>query len=141
MGNRWRECLKSKITWRTKFNSRELVEAAASVRTVSVVMIYKTIHGVNDGFDGRTSACREYTQPREDANSKIHAMIKGQTTIAQFFKFILHVVLTSTESKFRILPQRETAQNPGWFCREATIATWKSYVTMIQITLQEFPNS
>ena len=44
-------------------------------------MIYNTIHDVNDGSDGKASACREYPLPHEDPNARIYAMIKGKTTI------------------------------------------------------------
>ena len=35
----------------------------------------------DDGFGDRTPACREYTLPREDQNSRNYATIPGQTTI------------------------------------------------------------
>ena len=41
-------------------------EDAAFVRRVFIGMSYKTIPDVDDGFGDRTSACREYTLPRED---------------------------------------------------------------------------
>ena len=56
-------------------------EAAAFVRRVSLGMIYKTAHDVTDGFDGRTSACREYTFLRANSDSRIDATIPGQTII------------------------------------------------------------
>ena len=77
-------------------------------------MHHKTIHDLNDVFESRTGACREYTLPREEF---------------QFFKSKLYVVLTSTESKLLIPPHLERQT-----------ATWTSYVTMIQITLQKVVN-
>ena len=44
-------------------------------------MHFKTIHDVNDGFDGKTAACREYTKLREDPGSKIKACIEWYTKI------------------------------------------------------------
>ena len=44
---------------------------AAFVRRVSIGMRYKTVLGVDVGFGDRTSACREYTLPRGDPNSRI----------------------------------------------------------------------
>ena len=65
-------------------------------------MRYKTILDVGDGFGDRTPACREYTLPREDQNSRICATIPRQTKLDLFFKFILHDIL---KLKFRYLPQ------------------------------------
>ena len=44
-------------------------------------MRYKTIPDVNDGFGGRTPACREYTHPRETSKIQIYAAIPGNTLI------------------------------------------------------------
>ena len=41
----------------------------------------KTIPDADDGFGGRTPACREYTHPRDRANSRVYAAIPGNTII------------------------------------------------------------
>ena len=41
----------------------------------------KTIPDADDGFGGRTPACREYTHPRQRANSRVYAAIPGNTII------------------------------------------------------------
>ena len=107
VGNRLRECL-SKYYLEKEVQFTRVCEAAAFERRVSIGMIFETVHDVNDCFDGRTSACREHTLPREDPNSRIYAMMPGQTA----------VVLMSAESKFRFLPQWETILNLGWLCPE-----------------------
>ena len=90
---------KDMLTWR-KIQFTRVCADAAFVRRVSIGMSFKTIPDVDDGFGDRSSACREYTLPREDPNSRIHAMIKGKLQLDQFFKFILHDILTSSELKF-----------------------------------------
>ena len=77
-GNRLRRygTLKKKI----KFS--RVCEDAAFVRRVSVGMSHKTID-VDDCFGDRTSACRVFTLPREDPNSRIYATIPGKTSIGQ----------------------------------------------------------
>ena len=52
-------------------------------------MSYKTIPDVDDGFGDRTSACREYTLPREDQNSTIYATIPGQTIIGPVLQVLI----------------------------------------------------
>ena len=54
----------------------------------------------------------------------------------QFFMSKLHVVLINTESKYRYRQHRGKDQHPGWSYPEAVTTTWKSYYTMIQMTLQ-----
>ena len=48
---------------------------------VSVAMCNKTIADVDDGFGDRAPACREYTLPRADSDSRICAAIPGSTLI------------------------------------------------------------
>ena len=50
-------------------------------------MLYKDIHDVNDGFQGTTAACREYTLLHEDPNSKITVWVERHTKIGP----VLHV--------------------------------------------------
>ena len=44
-------------------------------------MYYKTVHDVDDGFEGITGACREDTLPREDPYSDLIAWIGGHTKL------------------------------------------------------------
>ena len=56
-------------------------EFAGFMRRVPIEMYYRTIHDMDDGFEGKTRACREYTLPREDQDSEIIAWICGHTKI------------------------------------------------------------
>ena len=60
---------------------------------------------------------------------------KDTPKLDQFFKFKLDVVLMSMESKFGFHPHWETVESPGRLCPEAQSAAWRSYITVIQITL------
>ena len=51
------------------------------IKRVSVGMHCKTAHDVNDGFEGKTRACRQHTKPRENRRSEIIAWIGGHTKI------------------------------------------------------------
>ena len=51
--------------------TQEACESAGFIRRVSEGMHYKTVHDVNDDFDGKTAACREDTEPRENPESQI----------------------------------------------------------------------
>ena len=44
-------------------------------------MSYKTTLDVDDGFADRTPACREFSHPRADSDSRVYATIPGQTII------------------------------------------------------------
>ena len=114
-------------------------EAAAFVRRVSLAMISKTIPDVNDGFGDRTADCREYTRSREDPNSRIYAMIPGQTTIGPDLQVHMTRCL-DVGIETQIPSTMEMVQNPGWLYPEATTATWRSYVSMIQTTIHKVPN-
>ena len=46
-------------------------------------MCYKTAADVDDGFGDRTPACREYTHPRADADSRSYAAIPERTLIGR----------------------------------------------------------
>ena len=61
--------------------------AAAFRELVSVGMRYKTIPDVDDGYGGRTPACREHTYPPDQANSRVYAAIPRNTIIGP----VLHV--------------------------------------------------
>ena len=53
-------------------------------------MSYKTIPDADDGFGDRTQACREYTVPRANSDSRIYATIPGQTFIGPVLQ--VHVI-------------------------------------------------
>ena len=60
---------------------------------------------------------------------------KDTPKLDQFFKLKHDVVLTSMESTCGFHPHCETVENPGWLYPEAQSAAWRSYITVIQITL------
>ena len=78
-GNRLRECLQRFEIQEKGVQFTRVCEDATFARRVSIGMSYKTIPGVDDGFWDRKPACREYTHPREDSNSRIYATIPRQT--------------------------------------------------------------
>ena len=82
-------------------------EAAAFVRSVSIGMHHKTIRDVNNGFGDRAAACREHTLPREDPNSRINAMIPGQTTIGPVLQVHVTRCLHVSGIEIQIPPQRK----------------------------------
>ena len=140
-GNRLRDYIQQfeERTKEVKFT--KACEFAGFTRRVSTGMHCKNIHYVNDGFDGNTAACREYTVHRE------HPNIPNQTVY-----WMLHKIWSSSSSQNYILSWHQRNRNsdpfynrrrvnpPGLVYPEATIATWKSYITMIQISLQEAMN-
>ena len=65
-GNRLRECLQRFETLEKEIQFTRVCEDTTFTRRISLEMSYKTIPDVDDGFGDRTSACREYTLPRED---------------------------------------------------------------------------
>ena len=74
VGNRMREFLKKYDDMEKEVQFTSVREPAAFARRVSIGMHYKTIHDLNDGFGDRKSACREYTLPGENQNSRIFAV-------------------------------------------------------------------
>ena len=84
------------------------------------------------------------TEPQHAENTHFLAKIKksrtyatnpGQTTIGPD----LHVLITwyLDISGIEILVQQRKIENPGWWDAEVKIATWKSYVLMIQTTIPQ----
>ena len=55
-------------------------------------MCYKTIADVDDGFGDRTPACREYTHPCADSDSRIYAAIPGRTFIGPVLQDLFFTV-------------------------------------------------
>ena len=76
--------------WKKDIQFTKVCEDASFWRRVSVGMSYKTIPDVDDGFGDRTPACREYTLPREDSDSRIYATIPGQTIIGPVLQ--VHII-------------------------------------------------
>ena len=58
----------------------------------------------------------------------------------QFFKFISYDILTSAELKFRYFAQPQKIEHFGWSYAEAKTATWMSYISVIQTTIQQVLN-
>ena len=102
-------------------------ESAGFMKRVSIRMYYKTIHDVNDGFGGKSGACREHTLLREDPDSEVIAWIGGHRRIGPVLQVKKNVALINT------------ASTPGLSKPEAQTAIWRSYI-MIQITLQKVVN-
>ena len=101
-------------------------------------MHYKTIHNVNDGFDGHTAAaCREYTVPREDPKSQIKTCIGCFTKFGPVLQVKTTCCLDINGIEIPILSTTGDGSNPWVVYPKATTATWKSYITMIQISLQD----
>ena len=50
-------------------------ESEEFTKRVSIGMHYKNINDVDDGFESKIRACREYTKPREDPGSEVIAWI------------------------------------------------------------------
>ena len=109
-GNRLRECLQRRETLEKEIQFSRVCEDATIARRVRTGMSYKTVPDVDDGFEDRTPACREYTLPREDQNSRIYATIPGQTIIgpvlqAHILRYLgisgLEIQIPSTTTKNR----------------------------------------
>ena len=79
----------------------ESVKMRHSPRRVFVGMSYKTIPDVDDGFGDRPPACREYTLPCANQNSRIYAYatIPGQTLIGPVLQvdLIRHLGISGIE--------------------------------------------
>ena len=113
-GNRFRDTLQSfeKLDKEPLF-ARVCGAAAAFLELVSVGMRYKTIPDDDDGFGGRTPACREYTHPREQANSGIYAAIPGNTIIGP----VLQVHMVNFLDNYGIeiqIPSTTTQDRTSW---------------------------
>ena len=93
-------------------------EDASFWRRVSIGMSYKTIPDVDDGFGDRTLACREYTLPRADSDSRIYAAIPGQTTIGPVLQ--VHIIQCHGINGIEIqIPSTTTQNRTSWvvICR------------------------
>ena len=91
--------------WRKRSNSRRHVDLWDFLRRVSIGMHCKTIHDVDEGFEGSTVACREHTMPREDPRSEII----GHTKIGP----VLHVKTTCCLDIFGIEIQIPSTSGDG----------------------------
>ena len=87
-GNRLREQLQIFETLRERNPIYESLWRC-SIR-VSIGMSFKTIPDVDDGCGHRTSACRDYTLPREDPNSRIYARSQDKLQLDQLDSVIPH---------------------------------------------------
>ena len=91
-------------------------------------MCYKTVTDVDDdGFGYRTPACREYTHPRAESDSRIDAAIPERTIILdQFFKFIFYNFLALMALKFRFHPRQRQIEITGLSYAEERTDLWMS---------------
>ena len=117
-GNRLRECLQRRETLEKEIQFSKVCEDATIARRVSTGMSYKTVPDVDDGFGDRTPACREYTLPREDQNSRIYATIPGQTMIGPVLQahILRHLGISGLEIQ---IPSTTTKNRTYWLviCR------------------------
>ena len=81
-------------------------------------MCYKTIADLDDGFGDRTPACREYTNPRADSDSRIFAPISGRTVIGPDIKVHMIQILGTHVLEIQI-PCMTTPNRTSWvvICR------------------------
>ena len=81
-------------------------------------MSYKTVPDVDDGCGDRTPACREYTLPRADSDSRIYAPIPGQTVIGPVLQ--VHIIQCLGLDGIEIqIPSTKTQNRTSWvaICR------------------------
>ena len=104
-GNRFRISLRKFEELEKEVQFTKVCESAGFIRRVSVGMHYKIIDDVNDGFEGSTGACREYTLPRDDPESEIKAWIDGHTRIGPVLQVKTTCYLDIYGSKFRSPPR------------------------------------
>ena len=82
--------LKDLKNCQARSNSRKLLNQRDSWRECPLECTSKIFHDVDDGFESKIRACREYTKPREDPSSEVIAWI-SHTKIGP----ILHVKTNS----------------------------------------------
>ena len=70
-----RERIQNFETLEREIQFTRVCENGTFFRGVSVGMCYKTVADEDDGFGDRTPACRAYTHPRLDSNSRVFAAI------------------------------------------------------------------
>ena len=124
-------------------NEIQITHACGTVgfmRRVSIEIHYKTIHDVDDDFEGETGACREYTLPREDPGSEIIVWIVGHTKIGSD----LQIKTSCSLDIYGINIQMPSTSGDG--CQSWNIISRDPYRyveelhTMIQLTLQKVMN-
>ena len=74
-GNRLRECLQNFDTLEKSLQFTKVCEDASFWKRLPIGVCYKTIADVDNGFGDRTPACREFSHPRADSDSRIYAAI------------------------------------------------------------------
>ena len=116
--NRLRECLQNFETLEKSIQFTKVCEDASFWKGVSVGMCYKTVADVDDGFGDRTPACREYTHPRADSDSRIYAAIPGRTFIRPVIQ--VHILqFLGTHGIESQIPSTTTPKRTSWveICR------------------------
>ena len=112
-GNRLRVYLQRFEEWATEVQLTKACESAGFMRRVSIGMHYKTTHDVNDCFEGKTGACREYGASWR-CRFRNHCVDRWtHRKLVQFFNWKLHVVLTSMESTYRS-PSTSGDRSKSW---------------------------
>ena len=140
-GHRWRAYLRNFEVLEKEIEFTEVCESVGFIRRVSVGMHYKTIHDVNDGFEGGPGHAENFRFLVMTQNPKSNSgSMDIPELVVQFFKSKLHVALTYTESKYRYRQHQETVQKYWLLYPDAQTATWTSHDTMILIALQKVMN-
>ena len=71
-------------------------------------MCYKTVADVDDCFGDRTPACREYTHPHDESDSRIYAAIPRRTLIGPVLQVHIIQFLGTRQIPFTTTPDRNS---------------------------------
>ena len=123
-GNGPRKVQQNFETLETEVQFTKHCQEAAFIREVAVGRFYRTALDVDDGFGDRTPACREYTGPRGDSDSRIFTAIKQRTIIGPF----LQVHIITCLGTYGIEIQRPSTTSPKETSREVICRGQNRYV-------------
>ena len=104
--NTWDRCsvIETSIAWSPR-EIRKSVEWKKVTQTCEKAGLMRKvspkIHDIDDGFGGKTAACREYTLPRDHDDSEPVGWIRQQRKSSQPSRSEPRVILTNMELKFR----------------------------------------
>ena len=123
-GNGLRKVQQNFETLETEVQFTKICKEAAFIREVAVGRFYRTALDVDDGFGDRTPACREYTGPRADSDSRIFTAVKQRTIIGPF----LQVHIITCLGTYGIEIQRPSTTSPKETSREVICRGQNRYV-------------
>ena len=100
-------------------NLQKFARMRHSFKRASIGMWYTTVADVDDGFGDRTPACREYTRPRADSDSRIYAAIPGRTFIGPVLQDHIFLQFLGTHGIKIQIPSTTTPGGNSWevICR------------------------